>query len=1045
MTKKSLIKLLPITVLCALLSIGQVFAQSTVTGAINGNVTDPHGAIVPNASVKVTNIGTNSVITVAANEDGGYRASNLPPGRYRVESTVSGFAPIKADNIVVEVGQVTTVDLRLTVGSAVAEVSVTAEAPVINTNDNTNATNINQTSLSELPINGRRAVNFVLLTPATLPDGTFGLVSFRGISGVLNNSQVDGGDNNQAWQSEERGRTRIGYVVSQSAIREFQVNTSNYSAEFGRSAGGVVNTVTKSGTNEFHGEAFEYYRNNKFGARNPLAFKNVLTPQFTVDRVAYKPVDVRHQFGANVCGPISKDHVFFCFTYDQQKRNFPGLAIFSNANYLNTVNRTTLTGLGISSTQIDNTLSFINSLTGEVPRRGDQKIFFPKVDWNINKNNTFTVSYNRLRWFSPAGLQTQATNTNARHSFGDDVVKVDTLNARLQSTITPNILNEFRFQWSKELGQAFSQPPLPGEPATATTSQGTRSPQIVLTGGLTLGTTTNFERNAYPDERRIQFADALTWSAGRHTFKFGGEFSRVNERIQQLFSEAGSFTYADINNFIVDYVHWQSPTTAITNCATTGTGRVPGRCYTSNFTQGIGIQGLTFSVREYAFFAQDDFRVTPRLTLNLGMRWEYQQLPSPPLANTTSSVIPQDGRTLAQATSTLPNDKNNFGPRLGFSYDVMGDGKTSLRGGYGIYYGRLMAAQIYNSMLNTGNPGGAGTVSFAASATGAPTFPNILANNSVSLAAAGIQFFARDFQSPLINQYDMILEHQIAKNTVVSVGYVGSLGRDLPTFIDLNLVPTGAVTTFSLVGGPYNGQTFSLPQYGRPAGGLSVALTQIQSSVESEYNALITQGNRRFTDGLQFQASYTFARSTDTNQNSSIFPVTNATLDLFDRSYDKGYSNNDVRQKLIVSMVYSPNFKASKHSAYDYAVNGWTFSPIIAYYSGKPFDSFVGSLNGSNGATRLPIDARNAYRLPSLKNVDLRVSKRFNITERYNFEILAEAFNLFNRTQVFQENNQNYTRNGSVLTFVPSFGTISGTDSFNYRERQVQFAARFHF
>lgn len=1051
MTRIFSIRLFSMLALCALIGVGQVFAQSTVAGAINGKVTDPQGSVVPNASVKITNIETNNSITVSGNEDGGYRSPNLAPGKYRVEVTVTGFSVAKAEPITVEVGVVTPVDIPLKLGTATAEVDVTAEAPVINTNDSTNSTNINQTSLSELPINGRRAVNFVLLTPSTVPDGTFGLVSFRGISGVLNNSQVDGGDNNQAWQSEERGRTRIGYVVSQSAIREFQVNSSNYSAEYGRSAGGVVNTVTKSGTNEFHGEVFEFYRNNRFGARNPSAFKATPTGP-----VAYKPVDVRHQFGVNVCGPIKKDHVFFCFTHDQQKRNFPGLSIPGNFSVTNlsATQRTQLNGLGISTPQIDSTLAFVDSLTGEVPRRGDQRIIFPKIDWNINKNNTFTASYNRLRWFSPAGLQTQATNRNGRASFGDDLVNVDTFNVRVQSTISQNAFNEWRFQWSKELGQALSQAPLPGEPATATTSQGQRSPQIVLGSGnasFTFGTTTNFERNAYPDERRVQVADALTITSGRHTFKFGGEYSRVRERIAQLFSEAGSYVYADILNFIVDYVRWKNPTTVISNCATTGTGRVPGRCYTSNYQQGIGVQGLSFSIREYAFFAQDDFRITPRFTLNLGMRWEYQQLPDPPLANTSTVVIPRDGRTLAEATSTLPNDKNNFGPRVGFSYDVFGDGRTSLRGGYGIYYGRMMAAQIYNSMLNTGNPGGAGTVSLSNSTAGAPTFPNVLPNNSVSLGLAGIQFFQRDFQAPLINQYDLILERQIAKNTAVSISYVGSLGRNLPTFVDMNLVQS-ATTLFTISGGPRNGQTFTLPLYTRPAGTPNVALTQIQSNVESQYDAMILQANRRFTNGLQFQASYTLAKATDTNQNSSIFPVANATLDPFDRSYDAGPSNNDVRHKFVVSAVYSPSWKTAAKSFADYAVNGWTFSPIVTLYSGKPFDSFISNLNGSNGNARFPLDARNAYRLPAIKNMDLRVSKRFNFTERYNLEVIGEGFNVFNRTHIFQVANALYTRgsgaNSGVLTYqtaLTSFGGPTITDSFNYRERQIQFAARFHF
>ncbi len=1064
MTKKDSIKFLATVIFCLLFASFNIFGQSTVTGGISGKVTDPQGAIVPNATVTITNEGTNNISNVTANEDGAFRASNLQPGTYTVEVSGAGFAAFKQQKVVVEVGQVTSLDIPLGLTGASATVEVTAEAPVINTNDNSNSTNINQTSINELPINGRRASNFVLLTPTTVPDGTFGLISFRGISGLLNNSTVDGGDNNQSFQSEERGRTRISYVVSQSAIREFQVNTSNYSAEYGRSAGGVVNTVTKSGTNQFRGQLFEYYRNNKFGARNPGAiipgFVNGVSTQ-----VGIKPIDIRHQFGGAVGGPIIKNRLFFFFSYDQQKRNFPGLARLSSLNYLNlsAATRTTLTGRGLTNAQIDSALTFITSLTGETVRRADQKIFLPKIDWQINNSNLFSATYNRLRFQSPGGLQTQATNTNGRRSFGDDFVNVDTLNLRLQSTISSNVLNEARFQYARDNEFALSQEALPGEPLTATTSQGQRSPEVILTGGLTFGTTRNFERVRYPDETRFQFADTVTWNKGRHTFKFGGDYNRVTDDIQNRTFETGSFTYGNISDFIIDYTNFRTPLPAATVCATST--RTVGRCYTSNFVQGAGIQGIKFSTDEYSLFFQDDFRITPRLTVNFGLRYEYQKLPDPvlPFSGTATipitTTIPTDGRTIAEATSTLPNDKNNFGPRFGFAYDITGNGKTSIRGGVGLYYGRFLGGHIWNNLLRTGNPAGQGQVSLAPAS--GPIFPNILPNNNQTLAAATINFYQKNFQSPEITQYDLILERQIAKNTVVSISYLGSKGYHLPTYVDQNLAPTGASRTFTAIGGVFDGQTFSVPQYAKAVSALP-SLLQFQSSVKTNYNALVLQANRRFTNGLQFQASYTLAKSTDTGQNSSITSFFNQPQDVFNRSFDAGPTNFDVRHKFVVSAVYAPTFyKGNTTSLYNYLVNGWSVAPIYQFYSGQPYSgNGPFNLNGTNGSNIFPLNRRNSYRNPNLWDLDLRISKRFKFTERYNLELLAEGFNITNRSQVASVNFTQYSNpvsnncvsingiasnNANGLCSQPAFGTPFSLDSNLFRERQIQFAVRFEF
>jgi len=1068
MTNKITIKFLALMVFCLLLSAGQLLAQSTVTGGIRGTVTDPQKAIVPNATVTATNIGTNQTNTATSDENGTFVINNLQPGTYNIAVNQTGFGDFTAQRVVVEVGQTTTLDATLAVAGQSATVEITADAPVINTNDNSNSTNINQTSINELPINGRRASNFVLLTPATVPDGTFGLISFRGISGLLNNSTVDGGDNNQAFFSEERGRTRINYVISQASVREFQVNTSNYSAEYGRSAGGVINTVTKSGTNDFSGELFYYNRNNRNGARNPRAFRTILVNGVSTV-VAAKPVDLREQFGGAIGGPLpflnfgeggpvvtsGKDKLFFFFSYDQQKRNFPGLAAFSNPNFLNTVNRTLLTSRGLTNAQIDNSLIFLNSLTGETPRTGDQTIYLPKIDWQINDKNLFSITYNRMRWESPNGIQTQAVNLRSRSNFGDDFVSVDSVNVRLQSTISTNMLNELRFQYGRDFERQFSSAPLPGEPQTANTISGLRSPSVFITGGLEFGTPTFLERPSFPDERRIQFADTVTYTSGRHTFKFGGDINRVTDDIQNLRSEAGAYSYNNINDFIVDYVNFRTPLAATTPCATPATVpampvRRAGRCYTSNFSQGIGSPGIKLLTYDYNFFAQDDFRITPRLTLNFGLRYEYIKLPDATLANSSTVAIPNDGRTLANATSTLPNDKNNFGPRIGFAYDFSGDGKTSLRGGYGIYYGRIQNSTIYNAIVNTGNPGGQAQLSIAGTDPLAPIFPNILPTNNLTFRAGAIQFFQEDFQAPLIHQYDLIMEREIFDNTVVSASYIGSLGRNLPTFVDQNLVRTGALNNFSIVGGPLAGQTFSLPQTvsANPA---FQQLTRIESSVTSEYNALVLQANRRFNRGLQFQASYTFARSTDTNQNSATFTQSNSPFDVFDRSLDNGPSNFDIRHKFVVSAVYAPNLYKGGNSLYKYLLNGWSIAPIYTYYSGRPFDGTVSgtvagrNLNGTNGDNRFPLNPRNSFRLPSLHNLDLRLSKRFRFTERYNLELLAEGFNIANRTQVFGVESILYTRSGNVLTFNPDFGRTTITDSTLYRERQIQVAARFQF
>ena len=1071
---------------------GITMAQSTTTGAIGGVVTNPAKEVVPGAAVSVKNIGTNKEDTATTDDTGRFKVANLQPGTYSVTVNSSGFSAMTVENVVVEVGRETGLEVALSVGPVTGTVDVTAEAPVINTSQQDFSSNINQTSINELPINGRRWSNFALLTPGAVPDGTFGLISFRGISGLLNNNTIDGGDNNQAFFAEERGRTRISYSVSQAAIREFQVNTSSYSAEYGRSAGGVVNAITKSGTNDFHGGAFYYQRNNKWGARNPLATKTeLINGVFTP--VGYKPEDVRHQFGGTIGGPIVKDKAFFFFSYDQQKRNFPGLSIFSSGSFLNlsSANRTALTGRGLTTAQIDNTLNFLSSLSGPLARTGDQKLFLPKVDINLNDKNSLTLSYNRLRWESPAGIQTQATNTRAIDNFGDDFVRIDSFNAKLASTITPTLLNEFRFQWGRDNEFQFSQPPVAGEPTNAV---GGRSPQTFIQNGFSFGMPEFLDRVAFPDERRWQFADTITMSHGNHTVKFGGDINFVKDIINNLRFIGGEFNYTGANglpDFIVDYVNFQTngairalsspPSGNLGLCV--GSTRRAGKCYAGNFNQGFGVLGLTMKTTDLNYFIQDDWRVTPRFTLNLGLRYEYQRNPEPTNVN---PALPQ--------TDNSVDDRNNFGPRIGFALDVSGDGKTSIRGGWGLYYGRVINSTVYNSLVNTGVGVDRGQRQFITSAgnlpsactsttpattadncTLLPIYPNLLSASNPPTGA--IQFFSSKFQLPQIHQWDFIFEREIARNTVVSASYLGSFGNSLPNFVDTNLPAPARVVPITISGGPFNGQTYISPIFVGPRPNPAfLQVTEIRSDVYSKYHALVLQANRRLTAGLQFQTNYTLSRAQDNGQSSVTFTSNNLPFNAFDQAGEDGLSAFDRRQKFVASVVYSPNPFSDGPAKHIF--NGWTLAPILNAFSGQRFSGNVsgtispaafgflgssctpnfpspapagtcgtpgGGVNGSGGATRLALVPRNFFKQPNIWYVDGRVSRRFSITESTKVEFLVEGFNLFNRTQVTGVQATMYNLSGNTLTFNAPFATTTGADSTLFRERQVQLAVRFEF
>jgi hypothetical protein len=1085
-------------------------AQSTTDGAVGGTVFDSNGAVVPKAHVVAHNNATNADKEIDADDAGYYRIVGLQPGDYTVTVTAgSGFAAYKAEHVVVQVGSITDVSPRLKIGGGAETVNVTAEAPQINTTTPEFAPTINQTAISELPVNGGRWSNFSLLTPGVVSDqNAFGLLSFRGISSILNNNTIDGADNNQAFFSEERGRTRIGYSTPKASVQEFQVNTSNYSAEYGRSAGGVVNTVTKSGGNAYHGELYGYNRNIAIGAANPLTTIPIQTAPGVFTNTNVKPTDVLWNAGAGVGGPIVKDRLFFFFTYDYYWHNFPGVAVASNPNAFfaapSAATISTLaTRLGVTNAQATAIYNadfnaFVANELGNVPRSGEQFGMLPKLDWQVNQKNHVSLSFNRFRWASPNGIQTQAAVSRGVQSFDGDFVKENWGVAKLNSFFNPYVANELRYQYGQDFEYETTNPATPFEAAnivTGNAGSGANTPcvgnvcsvngtvpgfvnpnglppSVSITNGPTIGVPTFLPRPKFPDERQYQIADTITWIHGNHTLKFGLDFRHVDDVQLNNATIFGSFSYSSLLNFFSDL-----------NGARTCAGAP---CY-STYSQALGPLGFELVTKDYAFFGQDDWKINPRLTLSLGMRWEYESLPKAFLANPD---IP--------ATNTMPSDTNNLGPRVGFAYQMTKDAKTVLRGGYGIYYGRVINSTIFSALTSTANAAGQQFFSISTSSAAqvpcAPTFPVILAAvPGCPGASKTAVYFDPNFQLPQIHQMDLTLEREVGWGTVISASYLGSMGRQLPTFLDTNFCFSAAQAgcsaatapvnvAYTGVGGPLNGQVITLPVFtGRPTTGNICAptcfaygsgipysaLTDIASGVNTSYNAGVLQVNHRFAHHLQFSAIYTWSHAIDMGQNQQTFTNTNSTLIPLNIAAEKGNSIYDIPHRFVLHAVMTSPWKMSNSFA-KWFVNDWSLNPVYQIQSGydyklgtngTPTGGVSSGPTGSNGDFR--VGPPNDFHMRAMWLMNARLSKSFSFTERYKLELLTDFFNIANKQNIMGVVTTGYNVAGcaktvacgaipagtGTLTFAPTFGNANSINNSNFlwRPREFQLGARIKF
>ena len=963
---------------------GPALAQSS-TGSISGTVLDTAGAPLPGAAVTAKNTKTGAVRSATSNATGAFVFPLLPVGVYDVSAALQGFTPSNTGRAEVSVGADTSLRLGMAIAGVKSTIAVTAETPVVETTKSEQASAVNETYIQNLPTNGRNFIDFVLTTPGVSKDPRLGDISFAGQRGTLNSLVIDGANNDNTFFGQALGRTGSGrapYQFSQDAVKEFQVNRNAYSAEYGRAGGAVINVVTKSGTNEFHGTAFEFYRDKGMNANDYI---NVING---------RPISNYHynQFGASVGGPVVKDQLFFFANYDGQ-RNTNGNAVILNTSSLNLSDPNTAAGLAT-----------LNTKTAAYDRGQNQDVFLLKADWNLAPTALVSMRYNGQR-FTGVNNENGGTTQSVEHS-GDSLVNTDTVTASVTNTFGSALFNELRGQYAKD-----------SEPGRANSAD----PEALIADGafsFTIG-----RNNFSPRETtitRYQVADAATFITGNHTFKAGFDWSR--DLITNWFpgNFSGSYSFNSVANYNrgipTQYVQ------AFPGAGTSGPYTYP-------------------DLSEIAFFAQDEWRPMPNLTLNLGVRYDKQGIAS-------ASVRNPDAQLLAAGldTSNIPEDGNNVAVRAGFAWTPKGQDKTVVRGGYGMFYGRTPSIMIGTAMSNNGI--NVQTLTFTGLQM--PTYPGIFASipSGVNPPKPTIFVFDPNFESPMVQQASIGVEHAVTPDVAVALSYLYANGKHLQRSTDINVGSPGTTTYTDA-----SGNTYTLVKYNtadRPFSNFARVI-QFQSSAESEYNGLTLEVNKRFSRNWQARIAYTFSKVIDTKPDAtSVVPNggddAKQVSDPRNFNVDRAVGDADQTHRLVISAYWSMPYFRGAGGWKEAVLGGWSLSGIFTVATGQPYNRTVTpntdfNTDGNNRNDIAPGYSRNTERYPMFMTWDPRITKDIPIGP-VNLQLIAEAFNVLNRSNVTGV-TQTYWRVNAGQTLAPV--AAYGTPTASFGPRIIQLAAKVIF
>lgn len=946
--------------------------DSATTAALSGSVRDTAGAIIPGSQITLRSLTTNQTRSVTSEPDGSYRVSALAVGGYEVRAEAAGFAPYVNSEVTLALGRTTLLDISLPAAGVNAQVTVTDRPPALDVTQTAVTTSIDPERIEELPVNSRNYLEFTLLAPGVAPANqpTSGSVGAASGSPLADSGFTFGGLRTRSNSisidgldntDETTGAARI--ALSPEIIREFQIVNNGQSAEFGGAAGGAINVITRVGENQFHGDAFTFFSHERFNAREPFS------DPFPASRLRFRRV----QPGVALGGPLKRDRLFFYAAAEQEHLSAEDEAEISSAT------RTPINSLLASG--FAPRLAVRSVTAGRFPIGADETELAGKLTLIASQRHTlnFRFAFTNLRDRGDGFNTDVLADRSAR---GSVYTKDYQATGSAISVISPKLVNDFRFQVSKR--------------HVLTRAGDSVGPGVEIVGLARFGR--SFDADATRNETREQIVENISLSQGRSEWKGGATVNHVSLRNAARDGFGGLFIFRTVADFAA--------------------GRP------AIWRQSFGASATEFGVTSFGVFLQNQWRVTPQLTLNLGGRYDVEQLPS-----------------------TFPTDTNNLSPRLGLAWSPAKE--WVVRGGFGLFYDRLPLAFLNRALQKNGVQSFeqiardqlAASV-FATTEGGRALTPVVGIAPSIFRADSG-------FVTPYSAQMNVGVERLLNQDLTLRADYLFTHGIHLPRIRNVNLLPPVVLTTA-------NAATLGFPnpspqQLGRSVFGPARsdprfdAVYQIEDSASSTYNGLTLALNKRLSNEFEFLASYTFSKTTDDASDFDEQPQ-----NPFDLRAERALSRQDVRQRFVVSALFdlpigeeegSKGGGKEKDDLLVTLLGHIEVAPIVTLSSGRPVNALTGADDEGSGAFPLasrPLGfERNTLHTPRFINADLRALKYFPCGERRRLDLVVEAFNLFNHPNVLGLN----PFFGSGLTPLSTFRAPSSFAA----PRRIRFSIDFEF